>query len=93
MANYLPNETMLEILKDVQREQSALIGIGRSAHLDVNIHENTFPSDSGTHITFTLTVFDGNTLDKTYDFTATDTEEQNRARLALLVADINALSE
>lgn len=93
MTDYLSNETMLSLMEEVQREQRALIFAGRSAHLDVNIHENTFPSDSGTHITFTLTVFDDNTLDKTYDFTATDTEEQNRARLALLVADINALSE
>lgn len=93
MANYLPNETMLSLMEEVQREQRALIFAGRSAHLDANVHENTFPSDGGSHITFTLVVFDDNTLDKTYDFTATDTEEQNRARLALLVADINALSE
>ena len=93
MSNYLSNETMLEFLKQVQREQAALVSIGRSAHLDVNVHENTFPSDGGTHITFGLTVFEGDTLSSQYEFNAGDTEEQIQARIASLVADINALSE
>lgn len=93
MSNYLSNETMLELLKEVQLEQRALVHIGRSAHLTANVLENTFPSDGGTHITFTVYIFEGNTLVKTYDFTATETEEQNRAVLASLVADINAIAQ
>lgn len=93
MANYLSNEIMLELLKEVQQKQIDLLNAGLSSHLDANVHENTFPSDGGTHITFTAHVFEGNTLVKTYDFTATETEEQNRALIATLVADINAISE
>jgi len=93
MANYLSNETMLSLMEEVQREQRALIFAGRSAHLDANVHENTFPSDGGTHITFTVHIFEGHKLVKTYDFTATETEEQNRALIASLVADINAVAE
>ena len=90
MANYLSNETMLELLKEAQQKQIELLNAGLSAHLDANLHENTFPSDGGTHISFDMYVFDGNMLDKTYNFSATDSERQNRALFATLVADINA---
>ncbi len=94
MANYLSNEIMLELLKEVQQKQIDLLNAGLSSHLDANVHENTFPSDGGAHIiTFDLFIFDGDTLKSSYDFTATDSEEQNRARIVALVADMNAMSK
>lgn len=93
MANYLSNEIMLELLKEVQQKQIDLLNAGRTAHLDAGVYENTFPSDGETHINFSVCVFDGDIIDKTYDFMAGDTEEQNRARIATLVADINAIAQ
>ena len=84
---------MLELLKEVQQKQIDLLNAGLSSHLDANVHENTFPSDGGAHITFDLFIFDGDTLKSSYGFTATDTEEQNRARIVALVADMNAISK
>lgn len=87
--NYLSNAFMTDLLGKVQQQQLQLLSKGFSAHLDANFHEN-FVTD-GNHITFTLAVFEGNDMLKTYDFEAHKTEEQLNATLALLTADVNAM--
>ena len=84
---------MLGILVEIQKQQIRILKAGFSVHLDVNILENGSWDDNpnGNHISIDLTVFDGNDIRKTYEFNPCETEEQNRAWLSLLVADVNAM--
>ena len=93
MARFISNEIMLDILSEVQKQQIILLDAGFCAHLDANIHENTSwdVDPGGSHISFELIVFDGDQIDKRYEFDPRETEEQVRAWLALLIADVNAL--
>ena len=93
MSHFLSEEFMLGLLREIQPQQSRILRAGFSAHLDVNTNDHSSLDDDpqGHHITIDLTVFDGSDIKKTYEFDPLETEEQNRARLSLLIADVNAM--
>lgn len=87
---YLSNAFMLDMLSKVQPYQGKVLATGRSAHIDGHYHEPFLDDDPGT-IGFDFSVFESNTLVKSFEFSATDTEEQVEAVLATLVAYVNTL--
>lgn len=91
MLSYLSNEFMLDTLKKVQPLQVKLLQAGASAHLDASVNENRFSDEPGTHIDFSVDVFIDNNLEKSFDFSPNDTEEQVNAELAALRAYANSL--
>jgi len=91
MLSYLSNEFMLDTLKKVQAIQVKLIQDGASAHLDVNVCQNRFSDNPGTHIDFSVDIFIDNNLEKSFDFSPLDTEEEVNAAVSSLQAYENSL--
>lgn len=71
---YLSDSVMLDALKKVQALQLEILASGHSAHIDANVHPNS-PFEHGTHISFELTIFEGNDIIRSFDFNAIDSEE------------------
>ena len=71
MITYQPTKFMTDLLRKVQVLQLAVAGIndGHSLHVDVNSNEDNFGS-TGYHISFDVTLFEGNEIVKSWDFTA-----------------------
>lgn len=65
---------MLDTLKKVQALQAEVLTTGRSAHIDAYVHEN-FPEKYFHHISFELTIFEGNHILKSFDFSSADPED------------------
>ena len=87
---FLSDEFMLDILSKVQPLQADILKSGRSAHIDASVHE-AFWDPSDKHISFDVTVFQGNTLVENFEFSSVDTEEKVQAVLVSLVAYVHSL--
>lgn len=87
---HLSDTFMLDMLAKVQPIQAEILKSGRSAHVDAHVHEDI--DDYGKHhIDIDVTIFDGNTLVKSFDFSSLDSEEQCEAELSALVAYVHTL--
>ena len=73
MITYQTTKFMTDLLQKVQVLQLAVAGVndGHSLHVDLGSHENGFGQD-GYHITFDVTLFDGNDIVQSWDFMAQD---------------------
>lgn len=73
MITYQTTKFMMDLLQKVQVLQLAVAGIndGHSLHVDVNSNEDHF-GDTGRHISFDVTLFDGNELVQSWDFMGQD---------------------
>lgn len=91
MLSYLSNEFMLETLKKVQPIQIQLLQSGVSAHLDAGVSPNRYSEDNGTHIDFSIDIFVENNLEKSFDFSPLDTEEEVNATVSSLQAYAKSL--
>ena len=87
---YLSDSVMLDTLKKVQALQAEILTTGRSAHIDAYIHEN-FPEIDMHHISFELTIFEGNKIIRSFDFTSADSEDILNATYDLAVAYVKYL--
>lgn len=85
----LSNKTMLEVLAKVQQRQIEILNTGRSCHVDAGVHYNCF--DTGEHISFNVTVFEENTLDRSFDFYHNMTKDELEAEYARLAAYVNRI--
>lgn len=83
------DSVILEALKKVQGLQPELLKKGYSAQLDASIHDNI--GEDGTHLSFELTIFEGNDIIKSFDFSAYDTPEMIEATCKMAVAFTKSL--
>lgn len=87
---HLSDKFMLDMLSKVQPLQAEILKTGRSAHLDSHYHEYEW-DQPGHDIEFEMYVFEDNSLVKTFDFNARDTEEEVEAVFASLAAYVNSI--
>ena len=83
------DSVILDALKKVQSMQPELLKKGYSAHLDASIHNSI--GEDGTHLSFVLTIFEGNDIIKSFDFSAYDTPDMIEATTAIAVAFTKSL--
>ena len=87
---YLSDSVMLDTLKKVQELQPSLLEARYSAHIDAGVQQN-WPDVNGHHISFELTIFDGNEIIKSFDFYSSDSESVLNATYELAVAYVKYL--
>lgn len=83
------DSVILEALREVQKLQPMLLKKGYSAHLDAAVHNSI--GEDGTHLSFELTIFEGNDIIKSFDFSAYDTPDMIEATTAMAVAFTKSL--
>lgn len=86
----LSDAFMLDMLSKVQPYQGKVLATGRSAHIDGHYHDH-LPFDMPPTIDFDFIVFEDNAIVKSFDFNASETQEEVEALFACLVAYVNAL--
>lgn len=86
---HISDEKMLDVLAKVQTQQASILRKGYSIHIDASIHEDLV--DNEHYIGIDVTFFDENTLIKSFDFSAFDTEEELDAMFRLFIGFVNRL--
>ena len=95
MAHYQTDAVMLDLLKKVQELQIEIVATGRTAHLDASTHETLF-SYGETHISFDMTVFEEHQIVESFEFDATDDDnelEYEFRRLSLYVDKVKKAAQ
>lgn len=69
-------DTMIDLLKKAHEVQIkvAELNDGHSIHIDHSSHENLY--GGGHHMSFDVTLFDGNSLDESWTFNSSDSEDE-----------------
>lgn len=86
---HISDEKMLDMLAKVQTQQAFILRKGYSVHIDASVHEDLVDDDH--YIAFDVTFFEENTLIKSFDFSALDTEKELDATHAMFVAYVDSL--
>lgn len=88
MVNYQPNEVMLETLKKVQPFQVEIFNAGLHCHVGLYSSFATAP-----HIGFDVTVFEGDTIVRQFEFSADMTERELLAEVESLAAYVDRIKK
>lgn len=76
---HLSDQAILDAVKKVQPIQLSLASKGYCAHIDVNVHESL-----ERHLSFDFTIFSGDVLLESFDFSAIGGEEELEEKLSYL---------
>ena len=82
---------MLETLQKVQQLQVEVLKTGRDCHVDAGVYVSTLDSD--THIGFDVIIFEDNEIDKSFEFSYTDSEKELKAELAKFEAYVDRIKD
>ena len=88
MVNYQPNEVMLETLKKVQPFQVDIFNAGLHCHIDGGLYSSFATAP---HIGFDVTVFEGDTIARQFEFSADMTERELLAEVESLAAYVDRI--